>query len=186
MSIISIIIIAIGLAMDAFAVSIANSCNLPKMKISEAITMSFSFGFFQAAMPIIGWLAGSTIKDYIQQIGYWIAFVLLVGIGIKMIYESFILDEDEKKSSLSIKILFILSIATSIDALAVGISFSCLDINIYFPALIIGIITLFFSGLGIYLGKKFGHILESKMEIIGGIILILIGLKILLEHTIFA
>jgi len=183
MSILSIIILAIGLAMDAFAVSIASSCNLRKMKISEALSMSFFFGIFHTAMPIIGWFAGSSIKDYIQQIDHWIAFVLLVGIGIKMIYESFILDEN--KSSFSIHFLIMISIATSIDTLAIGISFACLDIAVFTPAFIIGITTFLFSGFGVYIGKKFGYLFESKIEIFGGVILILMGLKILLEHTVF-
>jgi putative Mn2+ efflux pump MntP len=186
MSFLTIVIIAVGLAMDAFAVSISNSCSLQRMKLGDAINMSLFFGVFQGVMPVIGWFAGATVKDQIESIAHWVAFVLLVAIGVKMIYESFQMNEEEDRCSLSIKILILLSIATSIDALAVGISLSCLQIDIIFPALMIGIITFGFSMFGVYLGKKFGHLFESKIEVLGGIILILIGLKILLEHTILA
>lgn len=186
MSFITIVIIAIGLAMDAFAVSISNSCSLRNMKISGAITMSLFFGFFQGIMPIIGWFGGSTVSIYIQPVAHWIAFGLLTIIGIKMIYESFQMDETDDRCSLSLKVLILLSIATSIDALAVGISLSCMQIDIIFPALLIGVITFAFSLFGVYLGKQFGHIFESKIEIFGGLVLIGIGVKILLEHTIIA
>ncbi|MFO7895422.1 MAG: manganese efflux pump MntP family protein [Candidatus Cloacimonadales bacterium] len=186
MSFWTIVIIAIGLAMDAFAVSISNSCSLQRMKLGAAVNMSLFFGVFQGVMPIIGWFAGSTIKDQIEAIDHWIAFVLLVAIGLKMIYEAFQMNEEEDRCSLSLKVLVMLSIATSIDALAVGISLSCLQIDIIFPALMIGIITFGFSLFGVYLGKKFGHLFESKIEVLGGVILIAIGVKILLEHTLLA
>jgi len=182
MSIISIVIIAIGLAMDAFAVSISNSCSLQRMKLTDAIHMSLFFGFFQGIMPIIGWFAGSAVQEQINQYGHWIAFGLLLIIGVKMIYEAFQMDETDDRCSLSLKVLIVLSIATSIDALAVGISLSCLQVDIFLPALIIGIITFGFSMFGVYLGKKFGHLFESKIEVLGGLILIGIGVKIIIEH----
>lgn len=182
MSLITIIFIAFGLAMDAFAVSISNGLNLKKFNINFAIKLGVFFGGFQALMPILGYLASLSIRDYIAKFDYWIAFILLTLIGSKMIYEAFVIDENKDKKELSFYMLIILSIATSIDALAVGVSLTFLKVNIMAPAVIIGIITFFMSFLGVLIGSKFGKFFENKIEILGGIILIGIGLKILLEH----
>ena len=183
MDILSICLIALGLAMDAFAVSIARGFTINTSRVKNAFIIALSFGLFQAIMPVIGWASGSLIKDIIACIDHWIAFALLSFIGIKMIYESFnIKKKDKRIDALNLRILLILSIATSIDALAVGVTLSFLDITIIMPALIIGIITFSLSFLGVFIGNKFGHFFENKIEALGGIILIGIGIKILLEH----
>ena len=179
----SILFIALGLAMDAFAVSIASGLTIKESKIKHALMIGLSFGIFQAAMPVIGWACGSLFKDFIACIDHWIAFALLSIIGIKMIYESFsIKKKDKGLNTQDLRILFILSIATSIDALAVGITLSFLDIAIIMPALIIGVITFILSFAGVFIGNKFGHFFENKIEAVGGMILIVIGIKILIEH----
>jgi putative Mn2+ efflux pump MntP len=180
---ITIIFIALGLAMDAFAVSITSGIAIKNLKINNALKIALFFGFFQAFMPVIGWLAGLSLRDFISNIDHWIAFGLLSLIGGKMIYESLQMESREKKSNpLNIYLLLILSIATSIDALAVGISFSFLDLSIALPVMVIGTITFGLSFLGVFIGNKSGHFFEGKIEIIGGVILIGIGIKILLEH----
>ncbi|THB74543.1 MAG: manganese efflux pump [Desulfobulbaceae bacterium] len=182
----SILVIAIGLAMDAFAVSVASGVTIRQMHLRQTVTIALSFGLFQGIMPIIGWFAGVGFRDYITPFDHWLAFALLVAIGAKMIYESFQLEDDKcDEFCMTGGRLLILSIATSIDALAVGLSFSLLQVNILTPALIIGVVTFVLSYLGIILGRKVGHLFEGKIEIAGGIILILIGFKILLENTIF-
>ncbi len=181
----SILVIAVGLAMDAFAVSVASGVAIKQMGLRQTLTIAASFAIFQALMPIVGWLAGLSFRDYIAAYDHWIAFGLLAGIGIKMIYEAYQLEEDEDiEPSMSGGRLLLLSIATSIDALAVGLSFSVLNVTIIAPALIIGFVTGGISHAGIILGRKVGHLFEGKIEIIGGVILILIGLKILLENVI--
>ena len=183
MDIFSISLIALGLAMDAFAVSITSGFAIKYIKIKNALMIAIFFGLFQAIMPLIGWLAGYTLKDFISGIDHWIAFGLLSIIGLKMIYESFKLESDkERVDPLNISVLFVLSIATSIDALAIGISLSFLNISIALPSIIIGIITFLLSFMGVYIGNKLGHFFEKKIEILGGIILIAIGIKILIEH----
>ena len=186
MNIITIILIAFGLAMDAFAVSIASGVTLKCFKVGPAFRVAIFFGGFQALMPVLGWLAGSSFQQYIAAFDHWIAFGLLSFIGGKMIYESFLLEKtgsncDPNKPTT----IFLLAIATSIDALAVGLSFAVLNIQIIQPAIIIGIITFLLSLLGVYLGGKFGSLFENKIELIGGIVLIGIGLKILIEHLFF-
>lgn len=176
----SFLLIAIGLAMDAFAVSISSGVTINKMKIRHALLIASFFGFFQAIMPVFGWLSAIWFKDYITKIDHWIAFFLLIGIGGKMIYESFH-NAEEEKNALNIYVLFLLSIATSIDAFAVGISFSFLNISILKPVFLIGIVTFILSFIGTYLGRIFGHIFENKLEILGGIVLIGMGIKILIE-----
>ncbi len=180
----SLIFIAIGLAMDAFAVSIASGFAVRKLHFSYALKIAFLFGFFQGIMPLIGWLAGSSIAGYISAIDHWIAFGLLSFVGGKMIYESTVFCEDDEcdKDPKRTYILLTLAIATSIDALAVGLTLSFIDVNIVTPALIIGAITFALSLAGVYIGEKMGHFFESKIEIIGGVILIGIGIKILLDH----
>lgn len=183
MNLLNIIFISIGLAMDAFSVSITNGVTIKKMKKRYALKIALFFGGFQALMPIIGWFAGSAFKKHIESVDHWIAFVLLTFIGGKMIYESTIMEENEEsKNPLDAFILLTLAIATSIDALAVGITLSVLKVNILNPAIIIGIITFIFCFAGVFIGNKFGSLFEDKIEIFGGVVLIIIGLKILVEH----
>jgi len=186
MDIFSIILIAVGLSMDSFAVSIVNGLMIPKLRFTKAVIIAFSLAFFQAAMPLVGWLLGSVVEADIKSIDHWVAFILLSFIGAKMIYES---RQDEKeietKDAIKTTTLISQSIATSIDALAVGISFAFLEINIYQSIIIIGIVTFLFSMIGLKLGKSFGDHLKSKAELFGGVLLILIGLKILIEHLYF-
>lgn len=187
MDFITIIVIAVGLAMDAFAVSIASGVTLKCFQTRPAFRVAIFFGGFQALMPVIGWLAGSTFQNYIQAYDHWVAFGLLAFIGGKMIYESFVITEAESKCDpRNLTTVFMLSIATSIDALAVGLSFSVLNVHIIEPVVIIGIVTFLLSLLGVYIGGKFGALFENKIELIGGIVLIGIGIKILLEHLLVA
>lgn len=183
MHIIEIVVIAIGLAMDAFAVSLsAGTLNCVQNKRS-IFRLSFHFGLFQFLMPIIGWFLGRSIVNYIASFDHWIVFIILSYIGYKMIREAFQnKDETEKNDPSKGKILILLALATSIDALAVGFSLALLQINIFYPSLIIGVITASLSVLAIKLGAKLGKKFGKNMEIIGGILLIIIGLKILLEH----
>lgn len=184
MNFISILFIGIGLSMDAFAVSIAKGMCLKKDIGKAAIQLAFWFGLFQAIMPFLGWFAGSYFQEMISSIDHWIAFLLLSAIGINMIKEAKqeICDCDED-TDMSLKHILLLAIATSIDALAVGISFAFLQVNIYEAMLIIGITTFFLSFIAVYLGNRIGGFFQKYAGILGGIILILIGLKILIEHT---
>ena len=183
MGLITVVIIAIGLAMDAFAVSVASGFTIKKLKLRHALRIALFFGLFQALMPTIGWLAGLSLRELISQWDHWIAFGLLACIGAKMVYESFKLEADRKQiNPLAIDVLLMLSIATSIDALAVGVTFAFLKVSIVWPIIVIGLITFTTSFLGVFIGDKFGHIFESKIELLGGLVLIAIGLKILLQH----
>ncbi len=185
MSLITVIFVAFGLAMDSFAVSIASGITIKNLKINNALKVAFSFGLFQAFMPLVGWLAGLSLREIISGIDHWIAFALLILIGLKMIYESLKIESASKGlDPLNIYILLMLSIATSIDALAVGLSFAFLKIYIVTPVIIIGIVTFLLSLLGIVIGNKLGHFFEKKIEIAGGLILIGIGIKILIEHLV--
>jgi putative Mn2+ efflux pump MntP len=179
---ITILLIALGLAMDSFSVAIANGFATKTFKITEALKISAFFGFFQAIMPIIGWYAGVHILDLISDYDHWVAFFLLTFIGSRMIYESIRKESNRLVSSLSIKVLLILSIATSIDALAVGLSLSLLKVSIIIPAIVTGVVTFSLSFFGVYLGGRFGRLLKNRVESLGGLILVAIGLKILLEH----
>jgi putative Mn2+ efflux pump MntP len=179
----SIILIALGLAMDAFAVSVTSGITIKHLKINHAVTIALFFGSFQALMPVVGWAAGLSVRDFIADIDHWMAFGLLSFIGCKMIYEAIKVQSDEEEiDPLNIYMLLMLSIATSIDALAVGISFAFLEISIVTPVMVIGTVTFILSLLGVLVGDKIGHVFENKIEILGGIILIGIGVKILYEH----
>lgn len=182
-----IIFIAIGLAADSFAVSVSSGAIIEKLRLRHAMRIAVFFGFFQGLMPWVGWRIGNLAADFIKSIDHWVAFGILCCIGGKMIYESRkMTDELEKKiNPLNLYILFTLAIATSIDALAVGVTFSFLDISIIEPVIIIGIVTFFFSLTGTYIGEFFGHVFEDKIEFAGGLVLIGIGCKILIEHTLF-
>jgi len=182
------VLIAIGLAMDAFAVSIATGATYKKSGNTHAFKMAFAFGGFQAIMPVIGWFAGLTLREFITDYDHWVAFILLAFIGGKMIYESFKIKHAQQQTDrLSVAMLLVLAIATSIDALAVGITFSFLLAgSLVIAVIIIGLITFAFSYAGFYLGKRFGHFFETGIEALGGLILLGIGTKILLEHLVFS
>jgi putative Mn2+ efflux pump MntP len=183
MNIISIILIAIGLAMDAFAVSITIGISKTESKQKTALLAALFFGGFQALMPLIGWLLGSSFIEYIVEVDHWIAFGLLALIGCRMIYESTKPEISKKIMDFDkLSVLFLLAIATSIDALAVGITFGILEIQILAPIIIIGLITFIISFIGVYIGKRLGKLFQNKIQIIGGLILIAIGLRILVEH----
>ncbi|MFA6127241.1 MAG: manganese efflux pump MntP family protein [Bacteroidales bacterium] len=176
--------IAIGLSMDALAVSVANGIMIKKLQVRHAFRIAFSFGFFQAIMPLIGWAAGITFSTYIKDIDHWVAFGLLVLVGSRMIWESVSASQQEEaiRNCLHFPTLLILSLATSIDALAVGVSFAFLDMTIWFPILLIGLITFVICFVGVILGNKIGTFFGNKLGIIGGLVLIVIGIKILIEH----
>ena len=183
MVLLTIIIIAIGLAMDAFAVSVVSGAAYKQLNIKHALRLSLFFGGFQAFMPLIGFLAGQSVKGYIADYDHWVAFALLCAVGVKMLYESTkIKPAEQNLQTFSFSVLLILAVATSIDALAVGITLSLLRIPIALAVIIIGLVTFALSYAGVYIGKNFGHFFESKIEALGGIILIAIGCKILLEH----
>ena len=173
--IIELFLIGVGLSMDAFAVSICKGLGMEKINKKQAFTIGLYFGGFQALMPLIGWFLGIRFQQYITSIDHWIAFILLVCIGGKMVVE-------KKDQPLDHKEMFLLAVATSIDALAVGITFAFLDTPIIEAIVIIGCTTFVLSIVGVIVGNFFGTRYKKKAEIIGGIILILIGLKILLEH----
>ena len=180
---ITIILIAVGLSMDAVAVAVSYGITRKSMNFSDATWMASWFGGFQAVMPLLGWLAGSTFKNLITGIDHWIAFVLLVFIGARMIFEAlFGKERNIPVISLDIGTLLLLSVATSIDALVVGLSLSLIDIPIVTPVIIIGCVTFFLSHLGVLIGKKLGRLFARKVGIVGGLILIAIGVKILIEH----
>ncbi len=184
MTIFTIIFIALGLTMDAFAVSISSGAVIKKMHIKHAFLIAGFFGIFQAIMPLFGWFMANFASPFFENFGHWIAFVLLVFVGTKMIYESYQISEEKDSNPLNIYVLFIMAIATSVDAFAVGITLSVLNVKVLLPVLLIGIITFVFSFLGAYIGKLFGHIFESKVEVFGGVILVIIGIKVLISHFI--
>ena len=184
MDMVTIIFVAFGLAMDAFAVSIISGVMIRDLRIDHALRIAFCFGSFQAAMPIMGWLGGLSLRNFISGVDHWIAFGLLSFIGCKMIYEAIAMESDEKRTDpLNLSVLLMLSVATSIDALAVGVSFAFLGISVASPIIVIGIVTFFMSFLGVFIGDKFGHFFEKRIEIVGGLILIAIGIKILVEQV---
>lgn len=184
MGLIELIILSIGLSMDAFAVAICKGLGMKKVTLKKAGIVGSYFGVFQAVMPLIGYLVGFRFQDKIKAVDHWIAFILLAVIGINMVKESLSKDEEEiEESDLGFKSMIILSIATSIDALAVGITFAFLNVSIIPAVALIGIITLVISMCGVKIGNVFGDKFKSKAELLGGVILICIGLKILLEHT---
>lgn len=183
MGILELFLIAVGLSMDAFAVSVCKGLSVGKTKIRHYVITGLWFGGFQALMPLLGYFLGSSFQKYITAFDHWVTFILLSIIGINMIRESFSKEENETDASFSVKNMFLLAIATSIDALAVGITFALLpDVNIILAVSFIGITTFILSGIGVKIGNIFGTKYKSLAERTGGIILILIGLKILLEH----
>jgi len=186
MEFLTVFLLAIGLSFDSFAVSVCSGLNLPHIRFFQAAKIAIFLALFQAVMPLIGWLVGNSVKSIIEPVDHWIAFGLLSLIGGKMIIESFIdSDTREIKNPLDIKVILTLSVATSIDALAVGFSFATLLSKILIAVFIIGIVTFVASMLGILLGKKTGPTINRYAEVLGGLILIFIGFKILAEHIFF-
>lgn len=180
MSILDLFILAVGLSMDAFAVSVCKGLSLGKIKPKHMCIAGAWFGGFQALMPLIGYFLGSFFAEMIEKYDHWVAFVLLAIIGGNMIKESF--GKDEKvDSSMDVKSMLLLAIATSIDALAVGVTFAFLQVQIVPAVSFIGVITFIFSAVGVKIGSLFGTKYKSKAELFGGIVLVLIGIKILLE-----
>jgi manganese efflux pump family protein len=180
-----IVLLSLGLSMDAFAVAVASGFILKQPKVRHAFKIAFFFGSFQAVMPVLGWMAGKGFQSLIAGVDHWIAFGLLSFIGSKMILEAFKpISKEEEIKPLNTWVLFMLAVATSIDALAVGVSFAFLKVLILKPVVAIGTITFTLSFLGVFIGKKVGHFLEHKVKILGGLILIGIGTKILIEHLI--
>ena len=180
----TVLLIAAGLAMDAFSVCVSAGMCVQKVTIGHYLRLSLTFGFFQFVMPLIGYLAGTTVEPVIKNYDHWIAFTLLFYIGAKMIYEGWKKKDEccESKDPSRGKTLLILGVATSIDALAVGLSFGVLSRPILVPALIIGVVCAAFSAAGVFIGKKAGDIVGQKGEYVGGLCLIAIGVKTLLDH----
>ena len=190
MSLLELLIIAIGLSMDAFAVSIGKGLSVTKIKLSHALKVGLWFGGFQALMPLIGYLLGSTFADVVSTYDHWVAFVLLALIGGNMIKEVFEKDDEcdcnkKEKNCFGFVTMLTLAVATSIDALAIGVTFAFFKVAIIPAIITIGITTFLFSVAGLKIGHIFGCKYKSHAELFGGVILILIGLKILLEHTVF-
>lgn len=188
MDIVSTLLIAVGLAMDAFAVSLASGMTIRTPKAFHGVRFGLFFGFFQFLMPVLGWLLGSYFAGYITAYDHWLAFFLLAVIGARMIWESVKGGEESEKDEarlLAVKNMFLLAIATSIDALAIGVSFAVVNVNIWISSVTIGAVAFAFSFAGVLLGKRLGAIVGKRMEIVGGLILIAIGVKILIEHLFF-
>ncbi len=183
MTLVELFLIAVGLSMDAFAVSLCKGLSTRQLKAKHYLTVGAWFGGFQALMPTIGYLLGSSFEGYINKFDHWVAFFLLALIGGSMVKESFEKDEEKLDDSFTFKAMFVLAVATSIDALAVGITFALLpDVNIVAAVCFIGATTFVLSAAGLKVGNIFGLKYKNKAELAGGTILILIGLKILLEH----
>ena len=182
MSIIEIFLISIGLAMDAFAVAVCKGLSMKKMNWKKAIIVASYFGFFQALMPTIGFFLGSTFEDLVTKIDHWLAFILLGAIGINMLKEAFSKEKEAFNDEVNFTTMVVLALATSIDALAIGITFAFLKVNLLIAVFMIGIITFCISLIGVKIGNKFGNKYEKKAEIFGGVILIALGVKILVEH----
>ncbi len=184
MSLVTLMGIAVGLAMDAFAVSIGIGLCASHVSTRTTLRLSWHFGLFQAVMPVLGWLAGLSLAGWISRFDHWVAFGLLALIGGKMIYEAFRGSEEERACRDRTRgvSLIVLSVATSIDALAVGLSLALLGVDIWFPAAIIGVVAFAFTAVGLHLGRRLGGLLGRPVEVVGGLILVGIGVKILIEH----
>lgn len=191
MGLIELILLAVGLSMDAFAVSICKGLALPKLKLKHCFICGAWFGIFQAGMPLIGYFLGSGFENLIRDVAPWIAFALLAVIGANMIREALSKDVDEEEADMGFKSMFLLAVATSIDALAVGVTFACVPVHIFnapvllntiFGVCVIGIITFIISAVGVKIGNIFGTKYKAGAEVLGGVILILIGIKIILEY----
>lgn len=182
MGIIELLLLSVGLGMDAFAVSVCKGISMKKMNWKKAIIIGLYFGGFQALMPVIGYFLGSAFESLITNIDHWIAFILLGIIGAKMIKDSFADESDNCNDDVSFKTMFVLAVATSIDALAIGITFAFLNVNLILAVALIGVITFILAVIGTKIGNRFGDKYQNKAELVGGIILVLLGIKILLEH----
>lgn len=187
MGIVELALIAVGLSMDAFAVSVCKGLGMKRLDIGQALVIALFFGGFQALMPLAGWALGSGFQSYIEPVDHWIAFALLAFIGGKMLYDAFHEEDGDEPiageaARLDLKEILMLAIATSIDALAVGVSFAFLQVDIVPAISLIGVITFALSLVGVAAGHQFGARFEKPATIVGGLVLILIGLKILLEH----
>ncbi len=182
MSLLTLFITAVGLSMDAFAVAICKGLAMKKLSWKKALIIGLWFGGFQALMPTIGYLLGTRFESYVTAIDHWIAFVLLALIGANMVKESFSKEEESSNDAVDFKTMFLLAIATSIDALAVGVTYAFLQVRIVPAVSFIGVITFTLSIVGVKIGNVFGLKYKSKAELTGGIILIVMGIKILLEH----
>ena len=182
MGIAELFILAVGLSMDAFAVSVCKGLSIQKLKPRHAVIVGAWFGAFQALMPAIGWLLGSAFADMIEAVDHWIAFVLLALIGGNMIREALGHEEEDADPSLAPIAMLLLAVATSIDALAVGVTFAFLRVAVVPAVTLIGVCTFAISAAGVKIGNVFGARYKSRAELLGGIVLVLIGLKILLEH----
>ena len=180
----TLLLIALGVSADAFAVALGKGLQMRRLRARDALTLAATFGVFQALMPVLGWFLGRGLRDYIVDVDHWIAFTLLALIGGKMIWEALQPDDDEGdvEDGLQVRELLVLGVATSIDALAVGISFAFLEVAIAGAATAIGIITFAVSLAGVYLGHRAGLRFRTPAEVVGGLLLILIGTRILLEH----
>lgn len=182
MGIIELLLLSVGLAMDAFAVSICKGISMKRMNWRKALTIGMYFGGFQALMPVIGYFLGTAFESIITNIDHWVAFILLGIIGGNMIKEAFEDESENCNDDVGFKTMIMLAIATSIDALAVGITFAFLKVNLIAAISMIGVITFVLSVIGTKIGNRFGDKYESKAELVGGVILVLLGIKILLEH----
>ena len=182
MDILTMFLIALGLAMDTFAISIAKGIVIERKRQRSGLLLASFFGGFQAFMPVIGYFAGLSFRELIMGIDHWIAFSLLTLIGLKMIYDSTRKKSEKEDDTIKFHSLIVLSVATSIDALMVGLSFSFLQISILEPILLIGVVTFLLSLMGFFFGCGLGRVFGSKIRVVGGVILIVIGLRILLEH----
>lgn len=185
MGTIEILLISIGLAMDAFAVSICKGLSMKKMNWKKAFIVALYFAIFQALMPTLGFFLGTNFKDVVTRIDHWLAFILLVAIGVNMLKEAFSKGNESFDDDVGFKTMIVLALATSIDALAIGITFAFLRVSLIFSVVMIGVITFIISFAGVKIGNKFGNKYEKKAEIFGGGILILLGIKILVEHLFF-
>ncbi len=185
MGVLDVILIGIGLACDAFAVSITDGMQENKMKVKKAFLIALIFGIFQTIMPLIGYFIGAIFEDIILKLDHWIAFAFLGFLGGKMLLDAIKNNEESNQENLTFKILLIQGIATSIDALMIGVTFVGGALSIFEAILLIGLITFVLCFIGVYVGKKSGDLLASKSQIVGGLILIIIGVKILIEHLFF-
>ena len=182
MGFLELVIIAVGLAMDAFAVSVGKGLTVKSVSLRHAMTAGVWFGGFQALMPIVGYLLATSFSDVVVSVDHWIAFALLMLIGLNMLREAIWGDDEEVDSDFGFRTMLLMAVATSIDALAIGVSMAFLHANIWVAALCIGVITFLLSAIGVVMGRKFGEKIGSKAGVVGGLVLIAIGIKILVEH----
>ena len=182
MGFLELLLLAVGLSMDAFAVSVCKGLAMDRATLGRAAVVGLWFGGFQGAMPLLGWLLGSRFSAYITAVDHWIAFALLTILGINMLREAKSGESETADGSLSFRVMLAMAVATSIDALAVGITFAFLDVDVLSAVTFIGVVTFLLSAVGVKVGSLFGTRFQAKAEALGGIILILLGAKILIEH----